>query len=182
MAKTRPTCGEAGGVSKTGQPCASVWIDRVTHLCRAHDPAQAEQRLDDSRKGGRRSRSSRLSKRMQRLVQMLFSDREAAPTIDRIEPGESNPSDYMHVVKIEGQRAVLDGYGPHGFKCANHYRCMDRSLFARAMRLLRICEGRPEGKRAEGVAEGPTYFHLDTGTIIPREEIAKVTRLVKDRA
>ena len=175
MSSNRTTCGEAGGVSRWGKPCRSVWIDRDSHLCRAHDPAQHQKRIADSSKGGRKSRSNRLSRRMRQLVAMLFSDREAAPTIDRIEPKEIDPSNYVHVLTIDGTKAVLDGPGPNGFHCANHYRCLDNGLFARALRLLRICEGRvdSEGK--------PTYVHADTGTIIPQSEIAKVERLVKEK-
>jgi len=175
MPKARPTCGEAGGVSKTGRPCVSVWIDRSSHLCRAHDPAQRKQRLDDSRKGGRRSRSSRLSKRMQRLVQMLFKDARAAPTLDRIEPMEEYDRECRtHILMIEGQRAIQNGPGPHGMLCMG-YRCQDQSMFAKAMRILRIRESGPdsEGNR--------TYRHTDTGTIIPQAEIARVERLVKQK-
>ncbi len=112
---------------------------------------------------------------MQRLVQMLFSDREAAPTIERIEPGENDPINYVHLLMIEGQYAVLGGYGIHGFTCANHYRCLDESLFAKAMRLLRIIEITD----LEGTVH---YTHLDTGREIPSSEVVKVRQLVRERA
>ena len=172
----RRICGDAGGVSKSGQPCRSVWIDRATHLCGSHDPNQVNTIQESRKLGGRKSRSSRLSKRMTRLVQMLFSDASMAPTLERIEPREFNEaSTRVHLLKIEGQRAVLDGHGPNGLMCFNHYRCTDDSMFARAMRLLRICEGKPESD------EKPTYFHLDTGTIIPQSEIDKIVKLERER-
>jgi len=169
MTSARTTCGAKGSVNRYGKPCGSVFISKETGLCRSHDPSQVNRVQETRSQGGRQTRRRRLSKRMTRLVAMLFNDREAAPTIDRIDPGENDPSNYEHLMVIEGQRAVLDGYGPRGFHCANHYRCMDQSMFARAMRLLRIYE------------RGDEYVHVDTGTIIPREEIAKVTRLVRER-
>lgn len=173
---TRTTCANSGGVNRWGKPCRSVFISRVTGLCRSHDTGQVNQVHQARIQGGRKSRSNRLSKRMLKLVEMLFGDVGQAPTLDRIEPRPWNKkSADLHILKIEGQRAVLDGKGPGGTMCFNHYDCQDQSLFAQAMRMLRIIEGNPddEGK--------PTYIHTDTGTIIPQSEIAKIVKLVRER-
>lgn len=104
---------------------------------------------------------------------LLFADREMAPTLERIEPREPNIDGYAHTLPINGTRAVLDGYGPGGLVCINHYRCLDDSMFAKAMRLLRINESQEDGETV--------YMHMDTGSIIPGSEISRVTQLVQER-
>lgn len=188
MTSERPTCGAKGTINRWGKPCRSPFISKVTGLCRSHDPGQVNRVQEQRSRGGHRSRSSRLSKRMQQLVEMLFKDTRAAPTLERIKPEEFNDeADMLHVLRIDGQRAVLNGGGPHGLHCTEsllirgrmhyggHYDCQDKSLFARAMRILRIIKW----KNPDGTV---SYFHTDTGREIPASEIAKVTQLVKERA
>lgn len=113
---------------------------------------------------------------MQRLVQLLFSDVRDAPTLDRIEPMEeyADKECSVHVLLIEGQRALLDGSGPNDMVCPMSWPCNDKSLFGQAMRMLRIY-------RTERNEE-TVYVHSDTGTIIPGNEIARITQLVQERA
>lgn len=168
-------------VRTNGVRCQSTYVRRDSDYCNAHDPNYD---FHGARvKGGKRSGRHRLSKRMQRLVQMLFSDASMAPTLDRIEPkSEYDRECGIHILMIEGQRAVLDDHGLDGLHCLG-YRCQDQSLFAKAMRVLRISERQENGETV--------YVHWDTdpdkdpdrlGTIIPKSEIARITRLVQERA
>ncbi len=175
MTSERPTCGAKGTINRWGKPCRSPFISKVTGLCRSHDPGQVNRVQEQRSRGGHRSRSSRLSKRMQRLVQLLFGDVGVAPTLDRIEPKPeyADKECETHILRIEGQRALLDNNGPNGMLCLMSWPCNDKSLFAQAMRILRIYEGTENGEQV--------FRHGDTNRIIPQSEIARVTRLVQER-
>lgn len=105
---------------------------------------------------------------MARLVKLLFADAAESPTLEKIVPQEYeyDVDSVVHVLCIDGLYAVKDSQGRY-LRCNEHYRCYDDSLFARALRLLRITE------------RDGTYYH--GGKVVPEAEVKRVARLVRAR-
>lgn len=58
------TCGDAGGVAKSGAPCkSSLMLSLVNGLCLQHDPERAEQRRAFYKAGGTASQNARRANR-----------------------------------------------------------------------------------------------------------------------